>query len=75
MGQPLLARNGRIIMNHLETMLGRTVFQLWSDLPRNIQERIFESLPCAPGEKRSFAVLLHDHHPRTAHPPKPTALA
>jgi hypothetical protein len=20
----------------------------------------------------SFAVFLHDHHPRTAHPPKPT---
>jgi hypothetical protein len=61
-------------MNSVEAMLGRTLFQLWPDLPRDIQERIFEALPCEPGEKRFLAILFHDHHPRTAHPPKPTEL-
>ena len=53
-------------MNMLETMLGRTLFRLWPDLPRDIQERIFEALPCEAGDRRSIATLLHDHHPRTA---------
>jgi hypothetical protein len=25
--------------------------------------------------KQQLAVYLHDHHPRTTHPPKPAALA
>jgi hypothetical protein len=62
-------------MNSLDTMLGRTVFRLWPDLPRDVQEQIFEALPCDPGEKGSIAMLLLDHHPRTANPPKPTELA
>jgi hypothetical protein len=62
-------------MNMIETMLGRTLFRLWPDLPRDIQERIFEALPCEAGDRRSIATLLHDHHPRTAHPPRPTELA
>jgi hypothetical protein len=62
-------------MNMLETMLGRTLFRLWPDLPREIQERIFEALPCAARDRRCIATLLHDHHPRTAHPPRPTELA
>jgi hypothetical protein len=62
-------------MVNFEMMLGRTLFQLWPDLPRDIQEQIFEALPFEPGEKRSLATLLHDHHPRTAHPPKPTQSA
>jgi hypothetical protein len=62
-------------MNRLETMLGRAVFRLWPDLPRDIQERIFEALPCEAEARRFIATLLHDHHPRTAHPPRPTALA
>jgi hypothetical protein len=62
-------------MDILETMLGRTVFWLWPDLPRDIQERIFEALPCDAEQRRSIATLFHDHHPRTAHPPRPAELA
>ena len=33
---------------------------------------IFEAaVPDNPLLRYSFAVFLHDHHPRTAHPPKP----
>jgi hypothetical protein len=28
-----------------------------------------------PQQRHQLALYLHDHHPRTAHPPKPTALA
>jgi hypothetical protein len=44
-------------------------------LPRDIQEKLFET--AAPSDdqvRHDLAVFLHDRHPRTAHPPKPTAL-
>ena len=38
-------------------------------------ERLFED---ATGDdetlRQQLAIYLHDHHPRTAHPPKPTAV-
>lgn len=57
-------------------LVGQAALQLWSDLPRDIQEKLFET--AAPSDERvrhDLAVFLHDRHPRTAHPPKPTALA
>src|SRR5882672_8763248 len=64
-------------MNNLskefELLLGHAAFRLWPDLPRDMQERLFEAaVPDNPLLRYSFAVFLHDHHPRTAHPPKPT---
>jgi hypothetical protein len=63
-------------MNNLskefELLLGHAAFRLWPDLPRDMQERLFEAaVPDNPLLRYSFAVFLHDHHPRTAHPPKP----
>ena len=59
-----------------EHKVGRAALKLWSQLPRDLQEQLFED---AVGGDESFrhqlAVYLHDHHPRTAHPPKPPALA
>lgn len=56
--------------------IGQAVLQLWSDLPRDTQEKLFEDAVRADPELRhKLALYLHDHHPRTAHPPKPTALA
>lgn len=55
-------------------MAGRAAIQLWPDLPRDIQEALFET--AAPSDEQvrhDLAVFLHDRHPRTAHPPKPTA--
>jgi hypothetical protein len=55
-------------------VIGFSALRLWSDLPREIQERLFEE---AVGNdealRHGLALYLHDHHPRTAHPPKPQA--
>jgi hypothetical protein len=75
-----LTSNHRWHMNDLsngfELLLGHATFKLWPDLPRDMQEKLFEAaVPDNPLLRYSFAVFLHDHHPRTAHPPKPTTLA
>jgi hypothetical protein len=62
-------------MPNCEQILGRAVIELWADLPQPVQERIFECVPDDPGVRHAVAQLLHDLHPKTAHPPRPTALA
>ncbi len=74
-----LTSNHRWHMNDLsngfELLLGHATFKLWPDLPRDMQEKLFEAaVPDNPLLRYSFAVFLHDHHPRTAHPPKPQPL-
>jgi hypothetical protein len=57
----------------LERLLGQATFRLWPDLPRDIQEKLFESaVPRDEIIRRNLAVLFHERHPRTLHPPKPT---
>jgi hypothetical protein len=59
-----------------ERLLGHAAFQLWPTLPRDVQEKLFEAaVPIDPTIRNSLAIFLHSHHPRTAHPPKPTGLA
>jgi hypothetical protein len=55
--------------------LGTAAIRLWSDLPRDIQEKVFETAVALGhrGEqdenlREEMAKFLHDHHPRTAHP-------
>jgi hypothetical protein len=67
--------NGFDMMDNLERLLGRAVFQLWPNLPRDMQERIFEAASSDPDIRRRLAVVLHDQHPKTAFPPPPSALA
>ena len=56
-------------------VLGEAASRLWPDLPRDDQERLFEEAVGENGDLRyQLALFLHSHHPRTAHPPKPTAL-
>ena len=58
-----------------ERLLGNAALKLWPDLPRDVQELLFETaVPIDPVIRNSLAVFLHQHHPRTAHPPKPTQL-
>jgi hypothetical protein len=71
---------GGMIMNdtasEFECLLGHAALKLWPDLPRDVQELLFETaVPLDPAVRNRLAVFLHDHHPRTAHPPKPTQLA
>ena len=59
-----------------ENAIGQAALRLWPDLPRDMQERLFEDAVGADQTLRhELALHLHDHHPRTSHPPKPTALA
>ena len=59
-----------------QTVIGQAAIDLWPDLPRSVQEQLFERAVGADEHLRHrLAVYLHDRHPRTAHPPKPTALA
>ena len=62
-------------MPDFEKILGRAAFELWPDLPQPVQERLFSYVPDDADIRNGLAQLLHDRHPRTAHPPKPTALA
>ena len=55
-------------------LAGRAALRLWPDLPRDIQERLFET--AVPGDEQvrhNLAVFLHERHPRTAHPPRPAS--
>jgi hypothetical protein len=55
-------------------VVGGGALRLWPDLPREIQERLFEEVVGGDESLRhALALYLHDHHPRTAHPPKPQA--
>jgi hypothetical protein len=48
---------------------------MWPELPRDAQEMLFAAAADDAVIANTLAVYLHDRHPRTAHPPKPTALA
>jgi hypothetical protein len=53
-------------------LLGGAAFAIWGEMPRDIQEALFETaMKGNEGEREAFARLLHDRHPRTLHPPKP----
>ena len=56
-------------------LLGHAVIKVWSDLPRDAQERLFAAAVGEGVMADDLAEFLHDRHPRTAHPPKPTRLA
>jgi hypothetical protein len=59
-----------------EELLGRAVFENWADLPRNLQEVLFEAAVAhEPDARERLAADLHERHPRTAHPPRPTKLS
>ena len=59
-----------------KSLLGAAALELWPQLPRDVQEELFEQAVGADEQLRQkLALYLHEHHPRTAHPPKPTALA
>ena len=64
------------MQDQFAAQLGHAALRLWPDLPRDVQERLFEhAAPDDAALRHDLAVFLHDRHPRTAHPPKPTQLA
>ena len=77
----LLEQRGPMIMMNnsnleFERLLGKAALALWSDFPRGVQETLFETAVAGDVIIRNhLASYLHDHHPKTAHPAKPTQLA
>jgi hypothetical protein len=62
--------------SEFERSLGHAALLLWPELPREVQEKLFETaVPLDPLIRNRLAIFLHERHPRTAHPPKPTQLA
>lgn len=61
--------------NRLAALLGHAALKVWSDLPRDAQERLFAAAVDDGVVANDLAEFLHDRHPRTAHPPKPKRLA
>jgi hypothetical protein len=56
-------------------LLGHAALNVWADLPREPQERLFAAAVDDGIIANSLAVFLHDRHPKTTHPPKPTQTA
>lgn len=53
-------------------LLGHAVIDIWGDIPRDIQEALFETaMKGRDADRQELARLLHDRHPRTLHPVKP----
>jgi hypothetical protein len=56
-------------------LLGRAALKIWADLPTDAQERLFKAASDDGVIANALARYLHEHHPRTAHPPRPIGLA
>ena len=49
--------------NEFEGLLGHAAFKLWPDLPRDVQETLFEAaVPHDDATRYNLAVFLHQHH-------------
>ena len=57
------------------TLLGHAALEVWADLPRDAQERLFAAAAGDGVVATDLAGFLHDRHPRTAPPPRPTRFA
>jgi hypothetical protein len=58
--------------DHFANLLGNAAMEVWGDMPRDIQEALFETaMKGNDRERESLARLLHNRHPRTLHPAKP----
>jgi uncharacterized protein with von Willebrand factor type A (vWA) domain len=69
------SKSRRIDMTDDQTfasLLGEAAMAVWGDMPRDIQEALFETAMRDRSELRhDLACLLHERHPRTQHPAKP----
>ena len=56
--------------DQLTRALGKAVVRLWSNLPQDVQNHLFQEAVVSQGEsiRPQLAVFLHDKHPRTSDP-------
>ena len=59
-----------VITEQLTRALGEAVIRIWSNLPQEVQNHLFEEAVTSQGEsiRSQLAVFLHDKHSRTADP-------
>ncbi len=59
-----------VTANQLTRALGEAVVRIWSNLPQEVQNRLFQEAVTSQGEsiRPQLAVFLHDKHPRTLDP-------
>jgi hypothetical protein len=61
-----------VSQDRFANLLGKAAMDVWGDMPRDIQEALFETaMKGQSAEREELARLLHDRHPRTLHPSKP----
>jgi len=59
------------ITEQLTRALGEAVIRIWSDLPQDVQDRLFKEAVATQGDesiRSQLAVFLHDQHERTLDP-------
>jgi hypothetical protein len=61
--------------NRFALLLGHAALKVWADLPRDAQQQLFSSAVDDTVIASSLAEFLHDRHPKTLHPTKPTRIA
>ena len=59
-----------VITDQLTRALGEAVIRIWSNLPQEVQNHLFQEAVTSQGEaiRSQLAVFLHDKHSRTSDP-------
>jgi hypothetical protein len=59
-----------VTADQLTRALGEAVIRIWSNLPQDVQNHLFQEAITSQGEsiRSHLAVFLHDKHARTADP-------
>ena len=59
-----------VITDQLTRALGEAVIRIWSNLPQEVQNHLFQEAVASQGEaiRSQLAVFLHDKHSRTLDP-------
>jgi hypothetical protein len=59
-----------VTADQLTRALGEAVVRIWSNLPQDVQNHLFQAAVTSQGEsiRPKLAVFLHDKHPRTSDP-------
>ena len=59
-----------VITDQLTRALGEAVVRIWSNLPQEVQNHLFQEAVTSQGEaiRSQLAVFLHDKHSRTSDP-------
>ena len=59
-----------VTAEQLTRPLGEAVIRIWSNLPQDVQNRLFEEAAASLGEslRPQLAIFLHDKHSRTSDP-------